>query len=40
MEIFVCYWVENTVGKGETDSYRYFLLFQRCLQKALLNKRS
>ena len=27
-------WVENTVGKGEIASYKQFLLFSQCFQKA------
>ena len=27
-------WVENTVGKGEIASYKQFLLFPQCFQKA------
>ena len=27
-------WVENTVGKGEIDCYKPFLLFLQCFEKA------
>ena len=27
-------WIENTVGKGEIASYKQFLLFPQCFQKA------
>ena len=30
---FVMGRVENIVGKGENDSYQYFLLFRGCFQK-------
>ena len=34
MMIYVSYWVENIVDKGENAGYQHFLLFPLCFQKA------
>ena len=32
--IFVSYWVENIVEKGENAGYQHFLLFEQCFQES------
>ena len=35
---FICYIVENIVGKGENAGYQYFLLFPQCFHMAFSSK--
>ena len=32
MNIYLCDWLENIVGKGENAGYQHFLLFPQCFQ--------